>query len=54
MIHGLGVDIVHHPRIAKLLLRSTSGLIRRILTEPELARFHNLAEDRQLSFICTT
>ncbi|ORY77691.1 4'-phosphopantetheinyl transferase superfamily [Protomyces lactucae-debilis] len=54
MIHGLGVDIVHHPRIAKLFLRNAAGLVRRILTDPEQARYQVLAEDKKLPFLCTT
>ena len=50
MIVGVGVDILHLPRLVKLVQRQSSGIARlaqRILTDVEIADFQKLADSSE-------
>ena len=50
MIVGVGVDVLHLPRLVKLVERQSSGmqrLAKRILTDAETSDFKELANSSQ-------
>lgn len=50
MIKGIGVDIVELSRIEKII-ENRSSFVKRVLTENELAIFHQLSKRRQVEFL---
>lgn len=56
MIHGIGVDLLHIPRLARLLTKSygAAGLPRRILTFAERDAYRRLTtHDARVSYLST-
>ncbi|KAG2230717.1 4'-phosphopantetheinyl transferase [Thamnidium elegans] len=52
MIIGIGVDIVHLPRIASLMSRRGSNkLAKRILSQQEYQEFGGLKQEKQLNYL---
>ncbi|KAH7924923.1 4'-phosphopantetheinyl transferase [Leucogyrophana mollusca] len=47
-IHGIGVDILHVPRLASLFARRPSRLASRILSVDELSIYNTLSTNEQL------
>lgn len=53
-MHGIGVDILHVPRLANLLRKGyTQRLAKRILTPTEQTKFNALPATSHLSFLAT-
>ena len=54
MIHGIGVDVLHLPRLAALLSKPySSRLARRILTSNELKSYNLVPSHQRLQFLAT-
>lgn len=54
MIHGIGIDILHLPRLTRLLEKPySSRFARRILTHDEYSTFSQLPTSRRLAFLAT-
>lgn len=51
MIHGIGSDIIHIPRIKHVLDKHSMRFVNRILSENECAIYNNLHPSQQCSFL---